>query len=110
MNLFSLGCVLFDCTAGTYRMVEKTPFKIGSGDDCDWRIDDPQVAAEHCVIQRKSNTYYLLSSAGTEGVLLPPVGSVPQMMDVMELGNPPFECELFPGICQIVLLPFELLK
>ena len=70
MNLFSLGCVLFDCTAGTYRMVEKTPFKIGSGDDCDWRIDDPQVAAEHCVIQRKSSTYYLLSSAGTEGVLL----------------------------------------
>jgi FHA domain len=70
MNLFSSGCVLFDCSEGAYRMVEKTPFKIGSGDDCDWRIDDPQVAAEHCVIQRKSHTYYLLSSAGTEGVLL----------------------------------------
>jgi hypothetical protein len=70
MNLFSSGCVLFDCTAGTYRMVEKTPFKIGSGADCDWRIDDPQVAAEYCVIQRKTGTYYLLSSAGNEGVLL----------------------------------------
>jgi len=70
MNLFSSGCVLFDCAAGAYRMVLKTPFKIGSGEDSDWRIDDPEVPAEHCVIQRKSNTYYLLSSAGTEGVLL----------------------------------------
>ena len=70
MNLFSSGCVLFDCTAGTYRMVEKTPFKIGGGEDCDWRIEDPQVAAEHCVIQRKASSYYLLSSAGIEGVLL----------------------------------------
>jgi FHA domain len=70
MNLFSSGCVLFDCTEGVYRIVEKTPFKIGSGGDCDWRIDDPWVAAEHCVIQRKSNVYYLLSSAGTDGVLL----------------------------------------
>ena len=70
MNLFSSGCILFDCTAGSYRAVEKTPFKIGSGEDCDWRIDEPQVAAEYCVIQRKSNTYYLLSSAGNEGVLL----------------------------------------
>src|ERR1700722_18286145 len=70
MNLFSSGCVLFDCTEGAYRAVEKTPFKIGSGEDCDWRIDDPLVAPEHCVIQRKSNTFYLLSSAGIEGVLL----------------------------------------
>jgi hypothetical protein len=70
MSLFSSGCALFDCSEGAYRMVEKTPFKIGSGEDCDWRIDDPHVAPEHCVIQRKSNTYYLLSSAGIEGVLL----------------------------------------
>ena len=70
MNLFSSGCVLFDCITGAYRMVEKTPFKIGSGEDCDWRIDDDLVALEHCVIQRKSNTYYLLSSPGIDGVLL----------------------------------------
>ena len=41
----------------------------------------------------------------TKGVLPPPVGSVPHVMDVVELVNP-FEFELLPGICQMVpMLP-----
>jgi len=70
MNLLSSGLAVLDCTTGTYRLAEKTPFKIGSGGDCDWRIDDPHVAVEHCIIQRESDTYYLLSSAGIEDMLL----------------------------------------
>ena len=51
-------------------MVDKTPFKIGSGPDCDWRIDDFSVAEEHCVIQRKGRAFCLLASNGTDAVLL----------------------------------------
>ena len=36
----------------------------------------------------------------TVGVLPPPVGSVPQGIDVVELEKP-LELELLPGICQI---------
>ena len=51
-------------------MVEKTPFKIGSGPECDWRIDDPAVAEEYCVIQRKDRAFYLLAANGTGSILL----------------------------------------
>ena len=51
-------------------MVEKTPFKIGSGPECDWRVDDPAVPEEYCVIQRKDRAYYLLAANGTGSILL----------------------------------------
>ena len=51
-------------------MVDKTPFKIGSGSDCDWRIDDYSVAEEHCVIQRKGSAFYLLPTEGAGNILL----------------------------------------
>ncbi len=51
--------ILFDCISGAHRVVDKTPFKIGSGLDCDWRIEDPDVADEYCVIQRKGREFFL---------------------------------------------------
>ena len=70
MGIFAPALILFDCLSGAHRGVDKTPFKIGSGPDCDWRIDDYSVAEEHCVIQRKGRAFYLLASNGTDAVLL----------------------------------------
>ena len=70
MGIFAPTLILFDCVSGANRVVDKTPFKIGSGADCDWRIDDYSVAEEHCVIQRKGREFFLLASNGTEAVLL----------------------------------------
>ena len=62
--------ILFDCLSGGHRIVDKTPFKIGSGLDCDWRIDDFSVADEHCVIQRKGRSFFLLASNQGRTILL----------------------------------------
>lgn len=70
MGFFAPTLILFDCVSGAHRVVDKTPFKIGSGSDCDWRIDDFSVAEEHCAIQRKGRSFFLLPSNGTETVLL----------------------------------------
>lgn len=70
MGIFAPTLILFDCVSGAHRVVDKTPFKIGSGADCDWRIDDYSVAEEHCVVQRKGQTFYLLAANGTNAVLL----------------------------------------
>jgi hypothetical protein len=70
MGLFSADLILFDCRSGEFRTVDKTPFKLGSGVDCDWRIDDVAVAAEHCVIHRKGRAWYLLPANGTGALLL----------------------------------------
>ncbi len=70
MGFLAPEFILFDCFTGAHRLVDKTPFKIGSGDDCDWRIDDPAVAAEHCLIQRKGRAYSILPANGSGVVLL----------------------------------------
>src|SRR6187399_809323 len=53
MGLLIPDCILFDCLTGAHCAVEKSPFVIGSGPDCDWRIDDPDVPETHSVIQCK---------------------------------------------------------
>jgi hypothetical protein len=70
MAFFAPTLILFDCLSGANRVVDKTPFKIGSGPDCDWRIDDPEVSPEHCVIQRKGHAFYLLPSEGRSFLML----------------------------------------
>jgi hypothetical protein len=64
MGLFSSEMALVDCVTGRRVQIEQTPFTIGSGAESDWRIDDPSVAAEHCVIQRKGRDYFLLPAHG----------------------------------------------
>jgi hypothetical protein len=70
MAFFAPTLILFDCLSGAARVVDKTPFKIGSGPDCDWRIDDTGVAPEHCVIQRKGHAFFLLPAEGTSCLML----------------------------------------
>jgi len=70
MALFAPTLILFDCLSGAHRVVDKTPFKIGSGPDCDWRIDDPAVAPAHCVIQRKGYAFFLLPAEGSSYLML----------------------------------------
>ncbi len=57
-----------------HRIVDKTPFKIGSGPDCDWRINDLSVVSEHCTIQRKGSAFCIVAANGGE-ILLDGVAS-----------------------------------
>lgn len=61
---------LFDCFTQRRIVIDKTPFIIGRSETCDLRLDDPDVAAEHCVIQRRSNRYFLLPANGTDQLLV----------------------------------------
>jgi hypothetical protein len=70
MKFFSNEMVLADCVSGRKIRIDQTPFTLGSGEACDWRLDDPAVAAEHCVIQRKGRDYFLLPANGTGTLLL----------------------------------------
>lgn len=70
MGIFAPTLVFFDCLSEAHCVVDKTPFKNGSGPDCDWRIDDYSVAEEHCAIQRKGREFYLLAFRCTDAVLL----------------------------------------
>ncbi len=75
MGVATPALILFDCVSGGHRVVDKTPFKIGGGADCDWRIDDPNVPEEHCVIQRKGKAYFLLATTAAGEILLDGVSS-----------------------------------
>ena len=70
MAFFAPEFVLFDCFTGEHRIVDKTPFKIGSEADCDWRIDDPAVGAEHCVIQRKGRSFSIHPGDDCDALIL----------------------------------------
>jgi hypothetical protein len=64
VGFFSTTLILFNCSDGSHRIIDKTPFKIGSGSDCDLLIQDPLVLEDHCIIQRKFSTFYLLAPDG----------------------------------------------
>ncbi len=70
MGFLAPEFTLFDCFTGHHRLVDHTPFTIGSGDDCDWRIDDPAVAEVFCVIQKKGRAFSILPANGTASLLL----------------------------------------
>ena len=70
MGFLAPEFILFDCFTGEHRLVDKTPFTIGSGADCDWRIDDPAVAEEHCVLQKKGRAFSIHPANGSETLLL----------------------------------------
>jgi hypothetical protein len=69
MGLLSNELAIYDCVTGRTARTEQMPFKIGSGADCDWRIDDPSVPAEVCSIQRKGRSFYILPLNGTGEVV-----------------------------------------
>jgi hypothetical protein len=70
MKFFSNEMVLADCVSGRKIRIDQTPFTLGTGEACDWRLDDPSVAIEHCIIQRKGRDYFLLPANGTGTLLL----------------------------------------
>lgn len=65
MGLLSSELAIYDCVTGRTARTTRMPFKIGSGPDCDWRIDDPAVPAEYCTIQRKGRAFYLVPAEGS---------------------------------------------
>jgi hypothetical protein len=75
MGFLSTEFAAFDCVTGRQQIIDKTPFVIGSGSDCDWRIDDPSVPAAHCIIQRRDRAFFLLPGNGSASVLLDGVES-----------------------------------
>jgi hypothetical protein len=70
MGFLTPEFILFDCFTGAHGRIHKTPFVIGSGPDCDWRIDDPAVAPEHCVIERQGRTFFARPANGAAALLL----------------------------------------
>ena len=70
MGLFSNQMALVDCVSGRKVRVDQTPFSIGSGETCDWRIDDESVSEAHCVIQRRGRDYFVLPANGTGTLLI----------------------------------------
>ena len=61
MDLYNREWILFDCVTGQHRLIDWTPFTIGSGEHCDFQIDDSDVAREHCRIERQGRTYFIVS-------------------------------------------------
>jgi hypothetical protein len=41
-----------DCINGTFAQAVRSPFIIGSGAECDLRVDDDQVLDQHCLIEK----------------------------------------------------------
>ena len=70
MGFLAPEFILFDCFTGGHRLVDRTPFIIGSGAHCDWRIDDLAVAEEHCVIQKKGRAFSIHPANGADALLL----------------------------------------
>ncbi len=50
---------LFDVLTGRHAVIERTPYIVGSGEGCDWRIDDRSIPAEWFQIQRKGGDHYV---------------------------------------------------
>ena len=43
---------VIDCINGTFAQAAQSPFIIGSGAECDLRVDDEQVLDQHCLIEK----------------------------------------------------------
>ena len=70
MNFFSRSFSLFNVLTGESFEITQTPFKIGSGEDCDLRLDAETVDAEHCVFQKKGGKTFLIPCDGIGYLLL----------------------------------------
>jgi len=76
MNFFSQNFCLYDCLTGEHTIISKTPFKIGSGEDSDLKLNDPDVAQEHCVIYKKDKKTFLVPNQQIGQLILDGVGFV----------------------------------
>ncbi|HWB01619.1 MAG TPA: hypothetical protein VG796_01260 [Verrucomicrobiales bacterium] len=50
---------LFDVLTGRQAVVEATPYIVGSGQGCDWRIEDPDIPEEWFELQKKGADYFV---------------------------------------------------
>jgi hypothetical protein len=73
VNRMSDFC-LYNCLTGEHAVIAKTPFKIGSGEDSDLKLNDPDVAHEHCVIYKKDKKTFLVPNQQIGELILDGVG------------------------------------
>ncbi len=60
---------LFDVLTGRQAVIERTPYKVGSGEGCDWRIDDAGIPGEWFEIQRKGADHYVAAGKSAGQIL-----------------------------------------
>src|ERR1700677_3032326 len=61
---------IYNCLTGDHAIVSNSPFKIGSARDADLRLDDPEVAPDHCFIHQSAGKYFLSPGQGVDGLLM----------------------------------------
>lgn len=60
---------LYDVLSGRKALIEQTPFKVGSGAVCDWKIEQPQVPEEWFEIQRKGSNFFVAAGRSTDSIV-----------------------------------------
>ena len=84
MDLYNREWILFDCVTGQHRLIDWTPFTIGSGEHCDFQIDDPEVAREHCRIERQGRVYFIVSGESSAQLIFDGVSIVESELSANE--------------------------
>ena len=68
-NSKSVLC-LFDVVTGRHAVIENTPYIVGSGQACDWRITDADVPDEWFELQRRKGELYVAAGKSMGQILL----------------------------------------
>jgi hypothetical protein len=52
-----LRLVIYNCVTSQHWIVEKFPFKIGSGQGCEVQVSSAGTGPVQCVVEKKGSTY-----------------------------------------------------
>ena len=61
-----LRLVIYNCVTSQHWIVEKFPFKIGSGQGCEVQVSSAGTGPVQCVVEKKGSTYTIHSPTGTQ--------------------------------------------
>jgi hypothetical protein len=55
---------IINCLSGEYKIATKSPFVIGSGVECDFKVNDDQLLDQHCIIEKSKAGIQIRSIQG----------------------------------------------
>ena len=61
-----LRLVIYNCVTSQHWIVEKFPFKLGSGEGCDVQVSQAGTGPVQCMVEKKASTYTIHSPTGTQ--------------------------------------------